>query len=611
VIQAMGKSFAKILSAWTDGTSRMFIATLVDVMSWKVALSLALTLFLSLTQGIQLLLLVPLMQLIGLDVQQGSIGWLSKLVSSAFSVVGIRPSLITVLGALVFFTTGLSLITRWQNIFNLRLEQEFVASLRRRLYRAIANTEWLLFSKTRSSELTHSLTIELSRTGSAVGVLLTLVTNAILVSVYILLALQLSLAMTTVVFVSGAGLLLVQRRKTRAARWTGEELSLASNGLYSAAIEHLAGMKTTKSYGAEERSASIFSQLADRVSRMFVESTRVYAGTTFWFNTGSVVILSIILYISIEFLNMASASLILLLFLFNRMIPLFNALQNSYQYYVNAMPAFAGVVAFLDRFEAAAETKTTESTEVELHRAINLQNTSFSYGAEEKAPAIRDLNLIIEAGKTTAIVGPSGAGKSTVADLVMGLIVPTRGEIRVDGVLLRTALMQSWRARIGYVAQDTFLFNDTVRANLLWAHPGASEEEIWEALELAAAKEFASELPQGLETVLGDRGVRLSGGERQRLALARALLRRPSLLILDEATSALDSENERRIRRAIEDLHGMVTMLVITHRLTTVRAADEIYVLERGRLVERGDWEQLMRKVDGRFRTLAEAQGVG
>jgi ATP-binding cassette, subfamily C, bacterial len=239
-----------------------------------------------------------------------------------------------------------------------------------------------------------------------------------------------------------------------------------------------------------------------------------------------------------------------------------------------------------------------------------LERVSFAYGAGEKAPAVRDLDLTIEAGKTTAIVGPSGAGKSTIADLVMGLLMPTRGRVLVDEMQLGSELMRSWREQIGYVAQDTFLFNDTVRSNLLWACPKAGEEGIWQALELAAAAGFVSELPDGLETVLGDRGVRLSGGERQRLALTRALLREPSLLILDEATSALDSENERRIQNAIDGLHGSVTILVITHRLSTIRRADVIHVLEGGRLIESGSWEALMGNGNGRFSALAGAQGI-
>ena len=606
------KTLARVLGAsWANGgTFREYMRTLLRVMRWKVALAAVLMLCLTVTQGAQLLLLVPLMQLVGLDVQQGSIGWLAELVSSAFALTGLHPTLITVLAAFVLFTSLLALITRWQTIYNYKLEQDFVASLRQRLYRAIANTDWLTFSRIRSSDLTHALTTELQRVGAATAYFLQLVTNAILAAVYVLLALRLSLSMTTMVFVGGMVLLLLLRKKRQAARWTGEDISLATNGLYSVAIQHLDSMKTTKSYGVEERSAAIFSRLADRVAQMYLNMSRNYADTSFWFTVGSAVMLSIVLYLSFEVLGIPAAGLLLLLFVFNRTIPLFNSIQQSYQQCLNALPAFAGVKELQRRCEASAEPKAEPSEKVELREDVWLKEVSFAYGGEGEAQAIYNLNLKIEAGKTTAIVGPSGAGKSTVADLVMGLIIPHQGQVLVDGAPLGADRVASWRHQIGYVAQETFLFNDTVRANLLWACPEAGDEEIYRALKSAAAEEFVSKLPDGLETVLGDRGVRLSGGERQRLALARALLREPSLLILDESTSALDSENERRIQNAIEELHGHKTILIITHRLSTIRGADVIHVLERGRLIESGEWNSLIQRRDGRFAELCRAQDI-
>lgn len=233
-------------------------------MSWRVALALALMVCQSVTQDAQLLLLVPLLQLVGLDVQQGSVGWLAEFVLSIFSAIGVRPTLITVLGAFMLFTSGLALLTRWQTTFNFKLQQDFVALLRRRLYRAIANADWLTFSRSRSSDFTHALTTELDRVGSATFFLLRLLADAALACAYILFALRVSPMMTAMVFVSGAGLLLLPKKKTQAAHFTGEDVSLATNGLYAAAIEHLGGMKTTKSYGVEKRNADIFSKLTGR-----------------------------------------------------------------------------------------------------------------------------------------------------------------------------------------------------------------------------------------------------------------------------------------------------------------------------------------------------------
>ena len=606
----MRKLRSRAMSAWTRSNFGMYVATLVKVMSWRVGLALALTLSLSVTQGIQLLLLVPLMQSIGLDTKQGSVGWLASTVSSLFATAGLRPTLVAVLGVFALVSILLALLTRWQTIFNLKLQQDFVASLRRRLYRAISNQNWLAFARRRSSDFTHALTTELDRVGVATASLLQLITNIILVAVYILLALRLSLGMTILVSAAGTVLLLLLRRRAEAARWTGEDISLATNGLYSATIEHLAGMKTSKSYGVEERNVDVFSKLTDKVAKMLLNGVRNYAETAFWFTVGSTIILSVILYVAIDVMSIPAAGLLLLLFLFNRTIPLFGSIQRSYQECLNALPAFAGVVELQARCEAAAEAHPENSEAVELREGIQFEGVSFSYGGEGSVAAVRELDLTIEAEKTTAIAGPSGAGKSTIADLVMGLILPNRGRVVVDEKPLSPERLKSWREQIGYVAQDTFLFNDTVRANLLWARPEASEEEIWQTLKLAAAEGFVSELPDGLETILGDRGVRLSGGERQRLALARALLREPSLLILDEATSALDSKNERRIQKAIEGLHGGMTIVVITHRLSTVRGADVIHVLEGGRLVESGGWQTLLARESGRFAALARAQEV-
>jgi ATP-binding cassette, subfamily C, bacterial len=194
-------------------------------------------------------------------------------------------------------------------------------------------------------------------------------------------------------------------------------------------------------------------------------------------------------------------------------------------------------------------------------------------------------------------------------------LVPDSGRVTVDGVALDETGARAWREQIGYVSQDTYLFHDTVRVNLLWARPGASEAEVREALALAAAEQFVDALPAGLDTVIGDRGASISHGERQRVALARALLRHPRLLILDEATNSLDAHNEQRILDAIERLRGdliigNLTIVIIAHRIAAVRRADRIYVVEGGTIVESGSWDELCAREHGRFRALCESQGI-
>jgi len=579
-------------------------------MAWKVALALGLMVCLGLMEGISLLMLVPLLQLVGLDVQQGSIGRLAELISSFFSAIGIHPTLFAVLCVYVSIVIIHSLVRRWETSVSLTLEYEFVVRLRQKLYRAIANTNWLFFARNRVSDFTHALTIEMERVGAATYYILNLIATGIVTIVYILLAIKLSAIMTGLVFLCGGTLIFILKNKARIAYETGEGLSEAMSNLYNAVSEHLGGMKTAKSYGAEDRHVETFGKLTEQVRHMYTHAVQNQAGVNYWFDIGSVLILSLTLYISSQVLSIPTAGVLLLLFLFARIMPKFSNIQQNFQSLINLLPSFNRVIKMQRRCEAATELNTDNVENFKFQHSIRFDKVSFSYDDQSKSPFINNLDLIINAGQTTAIVGPSGAGKTTIADLVMGLIVPNQGWVLVNEMELNPDRMRAWRDQIGYVPQDTFLFHDTLRTNLLWAKPDAKEEEINQSLRFAAAEDFVSGLPKGLDTILGDRGVLVSGGERQRLALARALLRKPSLLILDEATSSLDSENEKRIQNAIEKLHGHMTILIISHRLSTIRGANVIHVIEEGCLVESGTWDALIANKNGRFYEMCRTQGV-
>jgi ATP-binding cassette subfamily C protein len=244
---------------------------------------------------------------------------------------------------------------------------------------------------------------------------------------------------------------------------------------------------------------------------------------------------------------------------------------------------------------------------VPFQKEIRFEGVSFAYNERYQHAALKDVNLVIPAGQTMAFCGRSGAGKTTLADILMGLIRPSAGRVLIDNTLLAGENIHHWRRSVGYVPQEPFLFNETVRANLLWAQPGATEQDLRAALRASAAEEFVDHLPSGLDTLVGDRGVRLSGGERQRLTMARALLGKPSILILDEATSSLDTENERLIQDAIHRLHGELTVVVIAHRVSTVRKADSIIVLNRGEIVEQGTWQALLSRPGSLFAGMVQA----
>jgi ATP-binding cassette, subfamily B, bacterial MsbA len=244
----------------------------------------------------------------------------------------------------------------------------------------------------------------------------------------------------------------------------------------------------------------------------------------------------------------------------------------------------------------------------EFREAVRFEGVGFEYAPG--VPVLRGIDLEIRPGEVVALVGPSGAGKSTLADLLPRFYDPMEGRITLDGRDLRALRLGDLRALLGIVTQETILFHDTVRANIAYGRTDAPQAEVEAAARAANAHGFIAELPEGYDTVLGEKGARLSGGQRQRIAIARALLRNPPILILDEATSALDTESERLVQEAIEELMADRTVLVIAHRLSTVRRADRIVVLERGEVVERGTHDELLAR-GGTYRRLYEIQFGG
>jgi ATP-binding cassette, subfamily C, bacterial len=591
-------------------TLRAFLAMLMHVSRWHVIGVIVVTVLFSLSEGIGFALLLPTLQVAGFNLTgQGEAGRYASIVSNALLTAGLRPSLILLLGIFVMLVGVRTVLGQIENVWTYAVQEQVEHHLRRKLYRAIAEANWLFVCRSRTSDFTHALTSETNRVGEAANLALIFVGEVVLGTLYMAIAFALSAGMTALVLISGALLALVFRGRTHAIEAQGEEVSETTKSLYSASIEHLQSLKAAKTYGAQQRNFAIFSALSADVVRANMNGARQQAVAATWFELGSVAILAVVLFVSIRVLAVPPASILILLLLFARVMPRIMTGQHHYRGFVNSLPSFANLLEIEARCTAAAEPAAHQHDQLSLTRELAANGVSFSY-SEGRVPAVRDLSLMVPAGRVVALVGPSGGGKSTIADILMGLIAPDSGTLSLDGRPLAAEDVRGWREQIGYVAPETFLFHDTIRANLKWARPDSSEDEMLEALRQASASDFVAGLAHGLDTVVGDRGMMLSQGERQRLALARALLRRPSMLILDEATNSLDSENEARVLDAIESRRGELTVVLIAHRLSTIRCADLIYVIDGGKVVESGNWSSLSAIRDGRFRALWEAQSL-
>ena len=288
---------------------------------------------------------------------------------------------------------------------------------------------------------------------------------------------------------------------------------------------------------------------------------------------------------------LTAAELLTFLFVLIRTTPLVSSLNGTRMSLLAAQGSLSAVNDLLRRGDKSYFQDGTNRFSG-LRRSIDFESVDFSYVPDE--PVLHDITLSIKQGQTTALVGASGAGKTTLADLIPRFYEPSRGRILIDGADVRELEINSLRHRMAIVSQDSFIFNNTVGANIAYGVEGTTDEQIREAARQANALEFILALPKGFETALGERGVRLSGGQRQRIAIARALLRSPEILILDEATSALDSLTEQLIQESLEKLTKGRTVIAIAHRLSTIAKADKVVVLEQGRIVEQGSYQALI-----------------
>ncbi|MEO1994088.1 MAG: ABC transporter ATP-binding protein [Planctomycetaceae bacterium] len=464
-----------------------------------------------------------------------------------------------------------------------------------------------------SAHLVTLVLMETHQSARIVSLLATVVASLSIMLVYTALMLVLSWQLT----LTAAVLLLLIAWATRwftSARLQAEgEATVAyRKKLRHVVIENLSLMKLSHLYAQEKQGIDRSDEAVEGFLKHFYESQKLIARTSPILNITAVFGLAVLLIAGTFLMPTQSEAWLartamFLLIVFRLLIPATN-LNRSLAEIRNLYPSLQTVLEFLDRGNKPYLVNGDQVFD-KLQIGVRLEGVTFRYDPEED-PVLINVTLEIPDGKMVAIVGASGCGKSTIVSLLARLYDPDEGCVRIDGTDLRELDLANWRSNIAIVSQEILLHNDTIMANLRFARPAATKEEIIHAARLAQLDDFVRQLPKGYDTVIGDQGLRLSGGQQQRVAIARALVADPQVLILDEATSALDSETERAIQTAIDAFSEGRTLLVAAHRLSTIRDADQIIVLDHGSIVEQGTHSELIKR-NGLYRKLVRSQHLG
>jgi ABC-type multidrug transport system fused ATPase/permease subunit len=456
--------------------------------------------------------------------------------------------------------------------------------------------------------LVSTLTLQAQRGSQAVGQFLTQISTGLLIAMYVVVLLTLDwrlglMAVVAMMFMS----FLVRGAVTR-SRALGAETTRRNNETYSVIGERITAIRLIKMLGQEQAETRkvnrVVQHLADAQVRIAIFSGVIEVTL----DPLNMLVVFGIIYVGVQYFHASLATLGIFLFILLQLSQLAKNFNGGWQTLVSLIDSLISVRDVINKATASLRIVGGSTKFEGVRESIRLENVSFAYGDEKEHLVLKGVDLEIPSRSQTAIVGRSGGGKSTLVDLIPRLREATSGEILFDGRRIQDFELRSLRRSIGFMTQDALLFDDTIRVNLGYGlDREPSSEEIDAALKASYCSTFVADLPSGLDTRVGDRGVRLSGGQRQRLALARVFLQDPDILILDEPTSALDSESEEYIQKALESMRHRKTLIVIAHRLSTVSHSDQIVVLDHGVIVERGVHEQLL-DAEGAYHRLFDLQ---
>jgi ABC-type multidrug transport system, ATPase and permease components len=532
--------------------------------------------------------------IIDVALPNGSLGLLFKYLSLSFLALIVQ-----------------NLISVGQSYMNTLISKRIIRDLRNQMFTHIQNMSLKFFSNVKTGEINSRLTNDIGGIEGIFSNTLIQIVQGVFVFLTTAITLFYTNWMLAIVSLLTLPLFLAPTRKVGKTRWKiASETQVKLSELANIITETLnvGGTMLIKLFTKEKDKSREFSEINEDVTKLGIRES--LAGRWFFMTLQTFIAIGpLLLYlfggiIMIKYGTITIGGIVMFVSLLGRLYGPVNTFANIHVDIVRSIALFDRIFQYLD-LESEIKEKPNAAESQKLEGYIRYENVSFSYN--DSTEILKNVDIEIKPGQMAAFVGPSGAGKTTLTYLVPRLYDVSSGAVSIDGIDIRDMSLSSLRSQIGMVTQDTFLFNTTIRENLLFARSGASDEEIDAACKAANIRDFILSLPEGYETVVGDRGIKLSGGEKQRLSIARTLLKNPKIVILDEATSSLDSNSEALIQEAVEPLLKSRTSLVIAHRLSTIVSADVIFVVKDGEIVETGTHAQLLQK-EGVYRELYDIQ---
>ncbi len=529
-----------------------------------------------------------------------------KVISSFFSFLGISFSLgnFLILGVLLFSLRALAQFGR--DVFLVRLTMKLSVKEQIKVARRFFHSRYRFFLGQDTGHLNNAITQEIPRAAGSFKsfgmILASIIQSSIFVGIPLIVTPWLALG----VILTGILLLPLIRYLNSRVRRCSMAVTVHKGKMQTFIIQMMHHFKYLKATHGQDR---LLEKVQDESIGLGRESCRLsILNSIGQFGLQPLVLLPVVglFYYEVEILHRSIPEVGGLLYLLKRGLDELLWVQSNYRHLL-------GCYGSIDVYHRLERDLDREDEDLErtgkapvFDQDMIWDHLSFAY--DTGSDVIRDLSFRIRPRTTVAFVGPSGAGKSTLVTLLTGILQPTSGQIRMGEIDCAEMDQRQWRTGIGYVTQESVIFNDTIRNNITMWKEGVPDKAVREAARRAHIRDFVEGLPRGYDTLVGDNGVRLSGGQRQRICIARELMKQPNILIFDEATSSLDTESEREIQRNIDDFHGEKTVVIIAHRLSTVRNADVIYVLRDGVIVEQGSWDELKEKPGGAFAKMLAMQ---